>query len=136
MVLHGHLRATMDLDLVVQLTSENASRTVSALEVEGFRPVAPVPALNFADPDVRARWMREKNMLVFSMWVEQDPTFKVDLFVEEPFDFEAAWARAVVVNLGGIEVRVAALSDLIAMKLNAGRPQDLADVTALRELAR
>jgi hypothetical protein len=38
-VLHGHLRATADLDLVVQLGAENALGAVRALESLGFRPV-------------------------------------------------------------------------------------------------
>ena len=62
-----------------------------------------------------------------------DPSFKVDLLVEEPFDFAAAWARATVVDIDGAAVPVPALEDLIAMKQAAGRPQDLVDIEALRE---
>ena len=135
-VLHGHLRATVDLDLVLDLEPGNTVRALDALLASGFRPVAPVPVREFADPTARERWAREKQMVVFSLWTDADPTFKVDLFVEEPFDFAAAWERAAVVDLAGVEVRVASLSDLLEMKRRAGRAQDLADVAALAEIAR
>lgn len=134
-VLHGHLRATVDLDLVLDLAPENTARALDALVAAGFRPVAPVPVGEFADPAARERWARERKMVVFSLWTDADPTFKVDLFVEEPFDFAAAWQRAAAVELAGVEVRVVSLSDLLAMKRRAGRPQDLADVAALGEIA-
>lgn len=134
-VLHGHLRATIDLDLVLDLEPENTARAIAALSAQGFRPVVPVAAMEFQDPAARARWAREKSMVVFSLWAEADPTFKLDLFVEEPFDFATVWNRAVAVDVGGVVVRVVALADLVAMKERVGRPQDLADVAALRRLA-
>jgi predicted nucleotidyltransferase len=97
-VLHGHLRATADLDLVVRLEDDNARRAVEALAV----------------PD--------------------RPGLEVDLFVEEPFDYEAVAARALAVRLDSIEVPLIALDDLIAMKEGVDRPRDREDVLALRAL--
>ena len=54
-VLHGHARLTVDLDLVVDLAPEAARRTISALVGLGFRPLAPVEALDFADAARRRR---------------------------------------------------------------------------------
>jgi hypothetical protein len=48
--------------------------------------------------------------------------------------FDEAWERSVVYQLDHTVARVVALEDLIAIKLVAGRPQDLADVDALRAL--
>ena len=59
-VLHGHLRATADLDLIVQLGTENALDAVRVLEGLGFSPVAPVPATMFADPTARQSWIEDK----------------------------------------------------------------------------
>lgn len=133
-VLHGYLRTTMDLDLVVQLEPENLRKALQALEGLGYQPVAPVPLLDFAEPRMRESWIREKNMIVFSLWLPDGPVFKVDLFVSEPFDFEATYRRAVQVDLGRTTARVVALEDLIALKREAGRPQDLADLQALERL--
>lgn len=106
-VLHGHLRTTADLDLVVALDEGNARQAIAALGTLGFLPRAPVPAEQFADRAVR-----------------------------EPFDFEAAWGRRCDVTLDTTSATVASLEDLLALKRAAGRTQDLADVEALEALHR
>lgn len=133
-VLHGHLRATADLDLVVQLEEENLRRALDALESLGYRPRAPVSFRAFTDPQTRERWIREKGLTVFSLWSERFPQLEVDLFAREPFEFGETYGRSVRVPLGRQTVAVASLDDLIAMKEAAGRPQDRSDVEALRTL--
>ena len=48
-VLHGYLRTTADLDLIVQLEPKNILGTLRALDSLGYRPRAPVAAEDFAD---------------------------------------------------------------------------------------
>jgi predicted nucleotidyltransferase len=133
-VLHGHLRTTADLDLVVELAPENAARAIVALRELGFRPHAPVSAEGFADPEVRASWIEDKGLTVFSLWSDQTRGVEVDLFVKEPFDFAQAYSRAIRVSLDSTNTTVVSLEDLVALKLASGRPLDLADVDALRAL--
>ena len=134
-VLHGHLRVTADLDLVVELEQENAQKAIRVLKDLGWRPRAPVSAESFTDVEKRRLWAKEKGMTVFSFWHPEVATLEVDLFVREPFDFGAVYARAVMVELEDIEVRVIGLDDLIALKKQAGRHQDLADIEALQILS-
>jgi hypothetical protein len=133
-VLHGYLRTTLDLDLVLHLDRENLRRALQAFSDLGFQPQAPVPLGAFADPPTREAWVREKNMTVFSLWHPEHPGFAVDLFVQEPFDFEAVYGRALRVPLPGTEATVVSRNDLIEMKRSAGRPRDLDDVSALTGL--
>jgi len=133
-VLHGYLRTTADLDLVIQLQPENVLRAMGALANLGYRPRAPVPAEAFADQELRDRWIREKGLAVFSLWSPAHPTLEIDLFVSEPFDFDAVYSRAIRVPLEKIEATVIALEDLIALKRQVGRPRDLEDVIALESL--
>lgn len=133
-VLHGHLRTTADLDLVIQLQRENVLRAMRALGELEYRPRAPVPAEAFADSELRQQWIREKGLAVFSLWSPAHPTLEVDIFVAEPFDFDAVYSRALRVPLEKAEVIVIALGDLIALKRQVGRPRDLEDVTALESL--
>lgn len=130
-VMHGHLRTTRDLDLVVRLQPDNVRRAVDVLTGIGLRPRPPVPAQAFADPVQRDSWITTKNMVVFSMWDPSDPAFEVDLFVREPFDFEAAYQRRFEVSVGATTATIVALEDLLALKREAGRTQDLADIEAL-----
>jgi hypothetical protein len=135
-VLHGHPRFTADLDLVLALDPANLARALPALERLGYRPRAPVALATFADPEQRRRWIEEKAMTVFSLWSPQLPATEIDLFASEPLPFEAAHARSLRADLGDVTVTVAALPDLIALKRDAARPQDLEDVAALEALQR
>ena len=133
-VLHGHLRATADLDLVVQLTPDNVERAMGALQRLGFRPRAPVAASQFAQPELREEWIRDKGLTVFSLWSPERPGFEVDLFVQEPFDFDEVYARAVRIELDSCSATVISRLDLIVLKERAARPRDQEDVAALRAL--
>jgi len=133
-VLHGYLRATGDLDLVVELSPDNLGRALDALERPGFQPRPPVPLRSFADPEIRRSWIETKNLQVFSLWHPELPGFEVDLFVEEPFDFDHVWERRVDVSLADTSAPVVCLEDLLVLKRAAGRARDLEDVAALESL--
>jgi len=133
-VLHGYLRTTADLDLIIELETENVRRALRALGSQGYRPRAPVSADDFADRSIRESWIREKNLQVFSMWSDRVPALEVDLFVREPFDFDAAYSSTEELRIGTTSVRVVPRQLLIDMKRRAGRPRDLEDVEALEAL--
>lgn len=133
-VLHGHLRVTADLDLVLGLEQANVERAVIALQRLGFRPRAPVALTEFANAEARKTWIDEKGLTVFSLWNPERPGFELDLFVQEPFDFEAVFARAIRVELASCTATVVSIDDLIELKRKAGRPRDLGDVEALTHL--
>ncbi len=135
-LLHGHLRLTVDVDLAVDLSRDAAARAVAALAAIGLRPRAPVDPADFANAEVRSRWRAEKGMVVFSMCDPANPTRDVDLFTENPLDFDTLWRDAKRVTLGGVVVPVASIEHLCAMKRAAGRPKDLDDVRALERIAR
>jgi hypothetical protein len=132
---HGYGRVTFDLDLVIDLERENVRRAIDALESLGYRPVPPVAAQEFADPGHRERWVREKNMLVFSLRSEQHRETPVDILVKEPFDFDLEYDRALVGDLlPDVQARFVCLDTLIRMKEAADREKDREDVRQLRFL--
>lgn len=134
-VLHGYLRTTADLDLIIQLDRDNVLRAIRAMQDHHYRPRAPVSAEEFAEQQVREQWIREKGLAVFTLWSPAHPTLEIDLFVAEPFDFDAVYARALRVPLEKTEATVIALEDLIALKRGVGRPRDIEDIAALESLA-
>lgn len=134
-MLHGHARLTADLDLALDLTFGHPAQAVQALLDIGMVSLLPVEPSDFADATQRRQWVEERNMKVFTFYDPADPLRQVDLFAENPIPFEELWQRAVEVDLGSTSFRIASIADLIAMKLSAGRPQDLADVEALETLA-
>jgi len=136
-VAYGHLRFTADMDLVLDPESGALERAVRALSALGYRPRAPVAFADFADPEKRAGWIHEKGLTVFSVFSSEHPATEIDLFVEAPFDFEAAYARAERFDVTpGLRASFVCLADLIEMKRKTGRAQDLQDAEALEALQR
>ena len=133
-VLHGVDRLTADIDLVIDLTPGEAEKAIRALTGAGLRANIPVDPLGFADPDTRRAWVADKGMRVLSFWDPAGGAPVVDLFAEHPVDFEGLWARAEVVDLGGVTCPLASREDLIAIKEAAGRDADRADAERLRDL--
>jgi hypothetical protein len=129
---HGHPRFTADVHLVVALDRKNALKTIQALGDLGYRPLAPVSPDAFADASIRHGWIGEKGMRVFQMLSTQRPETPIDLFVQEPFDFEAEYAIAPRMELvAGRSVPVVSYTTLIAMKEIARRPKDMEDIANL-----
>jgi hypothetical protein len=134
---HGYVRFTADVDLVLDPESAAMRRAIDALSGLGYAPRAPVEFGALADPQQRARWIREKGLTVFSVFSREHPATEIDLFVEIPFDFDQAYARAVRFEVAPrVEATFVSLTDLIEMKRKAGRAQDLLDVEALESLER
>lgn len=130
---HGHGRATFDIDLVVHLQPENIARAIRGLQSLGFKPTAPVPVDQFADPARREAWIRDKNMVVFQLHSDRHPETQIDLFVSEPFDFDHEYEHAMVGEiLPDMKARFLRLEALLEMKKAAGRPKDMEDVRQLQ----
>lgn len=131
-VAHGFVRFTADLDLVLDPEQESLRRAIEALTALGYRPRAPVPFADFEKPEKRQEWTREKGLTVFSLFSTEHPATEIDLFVEPPFDFGSAYARAVRLEVGpDVIATFVSRLDLVEMKRSAGRPQDLADLAGL-----
>lgn len=134
-ILHGHTRATRDLDLVIDLSQANCERAIDALAGIGLRPRLPVPMSDLADPRKRAEWHQHRNMIAFPLWDEANPERIVEIFIYEPFSFAEMRERAVVKTLDGTPIPVAGIGHLIEMKRQADRPRDREDIEALQILA-
>ena len=131
---HGYHRLTVDVDIVLDMDEENLRRATAALAAIGWRPLAPVPIEQFADAERRREWVRAKGLIVFTLHNPTDLATNLDLFVEAPFDFAAAFARALRAEIAaGESAWFVGFEDLVALKRAAGRSQDLADVDQLQE---
>lgn len=134
--LHGFLRATFDIDLVLAMDSENLARFIALAKRYGLAPAIPVPVDSLANPDLIDQWYREKGMLAFSLREPQAGGSVVDVLVRPDVPFERLMANAVMGELSGRRVPIASIPDLLAMKRAAGRPKDQLDVVALEKILR
>ncbi|MBI5597540.1 MAG: hypothetical protein HY928_15730 [Elusimicrobia bacterium] len=130
-VLHGFLRATADLDLMVDFERSNLERFFGLLKSRGYLPKAPVPIEAFADAENRRAWREEKGMKVFTVHHPERVGELLDVFSWEPIPFAEAYSRRLIVPMDGYSIFVASMEDLIALKRPVGRPQDLEDIRAM-----
>ena len=132
---HGILRTTNDIDIVLDLGEENVARATEALSALGFQPLVPVPLSDLRRADRRRAWIEEKGAKVFHLFSDRHRTARVDIFLQEPFDLGEVLERALREEVApGVVVPFLGLDDLVAMKIEAGRPQDLVDAERLRLL--
>lgn len=135
-ILHGFVRATADLDLMVALDKPNVLIFLGLMKNKGYRPKAPVPIESFADAETRKAWIAEKGMKVFSLYHPERLEELIDVFVEEQIPFKEAYERRKISQIGSTPVSIMEIPDLIALKRKAGRPQDLQDIVGLDHIYR
>jgi predicted nucleotidyltransferase len=132
--LYGIPRMTYDIDLMILLDTENIMKTVARLESWGYLPRAPVRAEDLANKEKRNSWIEEKNMKAFTFYNEKEPVSEIDLLIDSPIPYGELRKRAVMFDILGAKVPVISIPDLIELKLNTGRKQDISDVEHLRSL--
>jgi hypothetical protein len=136
-VAHGYVRFTADVDLVIDLEPVNVARALAAFKRLGYRSRAPVELEDFADPQKRAAWVRDKGLTVFSLYSASHAATEVDLFVEAPLNFDAAYRGAARLEVApGVPATFVGLPDLLHLKRQAGRVQDRLDIEQLETLGR
>lgn len=131
-VIHGYMRFTADVDLVLEPDPEARRRALRALAGLGYAPRVPVPIASFADAELIQRWAEEKGMLAFGLYSEAHHETNVGLMLGMPFDFESAYAGARRAEiLPDLVMTVLGRRELLEMKRAAGRHKDLDDIEAL-----
>lgn len=115
---HGYARATLDIDIFIKQTKENANKTYKALKKFGYDL-----------SDITVEDLIEKKVLIRQYLVETD----IHPFVKGA-SFEDVWKHKVEGEIGNIKVFFAGLDDLIKMKKAAGRNKDKEDLRILSKL--
>jgi hypothetical protein len=117
LAVHGHVRATKDLDIWVRPDLENAKRVLRALAAFG----APAQQLTPAD-------LTEPGL---SFQIGVAPV-RIDIITSiGGVEFEEAWPVRVLTKFADQPVSVLSKQHLIQNKRAAGRTQDLADLERL-----
>ena len=134
--LHGFLRATFDIDLVLAMTDENIVRFIAAAKRYGLVPTIPVSIDSLRNASQIDQWHREKGMLAFSLREPHIGGSVVDILVRPAVPFDRLIANAVAGELFTRQVWIASIDDLLVMKRIANRPKDQLDILALEKIKR
>lgn len=127
-LVHGHVRATVDLDICYARTPENIERIVRALSPIHPRLRGAPEGLPFFFDAATLR-----NGLNFTLVTDEG---EIDLLGEVTGigGYGDLALQAVPTELHGTSLRLMSLDDLIRSKAAAGRAKDLLDLEALRAL--
>jgi len=115
---HGYSRATLDIDLFIEPSEDNARRTRESLKSFGYDV-----------SDITVNDLLTKKVLIRQYLVETD----IHPFVKG-VSFDSIWSNKVKAKFGDVFVWFASLDDLIKMKKAAARPKDADDLKFLRRL--
>ena len=116
---HGYPRYTKDMDIWIWLDPENADRLVKALDDFGFASLG-LQKDDFLTPG-------EVIQLGY-------PPNRIDLITSlEGVNFENCYASKLEISMDDVPVNFIDLKNLRKNKKAAGRPQDLADLSNLRQ---
>jgi len=111
--IHGHPRYTKDIDIWVEMSSENAQKLMNALTQFGFGSLG-LSAQDFQTPDQIIQLGYPPN--------------RIDLITTpDGIDFDTCYSLKLEVNLNDITVNFIDLENLKKNKKASGRFQDLAD---------
>jgi len=117
---HGYPRATMDIDIWVMSSPENADAVIRALSRFG------APLQNLTKEDLLTAGT------IFQIGVAPR---RIDIITAASgLQFEPTYRNSIPLNIEGIEVRIPSIDDLILNKKATGRTRDLADAEALESL--
>ena len=126
--LHGAVRGTVDVDVVVDWNLESLQGAEQALRDLGLvsrLPVAAVDLFNFRD-----EYVNNRNLVAWNFYNPDDISQQVDVVIT--YDLRGRRRHRVPTASGPLFLLT--LEDLVDMKKASGRPQDLADVEALEKL--
>ena len=128
---HGYVRATKDVDVVPSPDSANLERLATVLkqleaEIEGAEEFDDAELPDPLDPAALAlggNWVLSTRLGRFDVmqWIGDDSLW-------EKLAPGAVWAE-----IGKLTVRVVSFEDLVALKQQAGRPEDLTDLQRLSQ---
>jgi len=127
--LHGAVRGTVDIDIILAWNVRTLRAAEQALEGLGLVSRLPI----HADDVFRFRdeYIRNRNLIAWNFYNPKDLAEQLDIVIST--DLAGKKVRSIRTADG--PVRVLARADLVAMKRASGRAQDLADVEALEKLS-
>jgi hypothetical protein len=116
-VLHGHVRPIVDLDIVVGAAPEQKDLAIRVLMLAGFFPSIPVPL----------------SLLTVLRMFDQSER-ELDVFLSYQIPFAELWTNCVEIPVGDSIARVASVEDLLRDKRITSTARDLMDIDALLKL--
>lgn len=126
--LHGAVRGTVDVDLIVswsKATLRKAEVALNDINLVSRLPITAEDVYQFRD-----EYINNRNMIAWNFYNPKDLSEQLDLVIAT----DLKGKRTKRIKLSGGDIRILSKQDLIEMKRSSGRPQDIEDIKALERL--
>lgn len=126
--LHGAIRGTVDIDVVLAWNKKSLAAAESALNEIGLVSRLPISAndvFNF-----RTEYVENRNLVGWNFYNPKDLSEQVDIIIT----YDLKGKRTKRIDLADGPIQVLSIKDLIDMKRQSSRPQDIEDIAALEKL--
>jgi len=98
------------------LKQKNLRKFISVIKGLGYSPKVPVKTEEFIHNEKRETWRKEKGMQVLSFYHPKKPATLLDVFVNEPIDYETLEDEKEVLQAGSVKIPVVSRRHLIELK--------------------
>ncbi len=126
--LHGAVRGTIDIDFVIVWTAENLRNAELALTELGLTSRLPISSKEVFEN--RTSYIAERNLIAWNFYNPNSLNEQVDLII----NYDLSNKSTKTLSSGETVISILAVDELISMKRDSGRPQDLADIDALGKI--
>ncbi len=126
--LHGVFRGTHDIDFIIKHAQKQFEAVEKALNEIGFLSRLPVKANDVFH--FREEYIKNRNLIAWSFYNPRNPLEVVDIVITH----DLSQMKRDSLNFLKQKIYIVSKSDLIKMKLDSGRPQDMDDVKKLKDV--
>lgn len=127
LALHGLVRNTVDIDIVLKLRLKDFEKAEDALKSLGLSSRLPITAKDVIS--MRDEYIKKRNLIAWSFVDYVNPMRQVDILINTDMDDISVKN----ISVGSRKIRVASLQDLLKMKTLSARPQDLIDIENIKD---
>lgn len=133
--LHGYVRFTGDLDLLLLLNKENLAKIDKVMKRLKYSERLPVSIMELGDSQKVKKWIKEKNLKAYTFNPPPGNLLQIDIIINESLKFAEFYKRKSIKTMGKIKIPVVSINDIIEMKKRAKRDKDIMDLKVLKYLS-
>lgn len=126
--IHGAVRGTMDVDLVLKWSLkslQNIEKVLQSMNLVSRLPISSKEVFYFKD-----EYIKNRNLIAWNFYNPIHPSEQVDIIITH----DLAKLKSINIKYQDTMIKVLSKKDLIQMKKDSGREQDLFDIEALEKL--
>ncbi|MCF6317895.1 MAG: hypothetical protein L3J83_01240 [Proteobacteria bacterium] len=126
--IHGAVRGTMDVDLILKWSLKTLEKTEAVMKSMGLESRLPISAKDvyyFKD-----EYINNRNLMAWNFYNPVHPSEQVDIVITH----DLTKLKSTSIKYQDTVIKVLSKKDLIQMKKDSGREQDLFDIEALEKL--